>query len=163
METLSLHAAEFGVGITLGGASVVLPRSGSGDWMFPDGGLAGISGVIGGKEAALVSVFPGAAMHELPDAKLPGEDAAASVPVVLPPIEPRISTGIAGARTIGGVVLAVGGMAVGPGVRAVPMALIEVIGLADTPVPVDVTLFTDGEISSAVAEQLMLVPGSVGS
>ena len=149
--------------MTLGVASVVLPRSGSDDWMVPVGGLAGMSGVTSGREAALVKVLPGAEMHELPDAKVPGEDAASSVPVVLPATDPSISTGIAGARTIGGVVLAVGGMGVEPGIRAAPMALIEVIGLADALVPVDVTLFTDGEITSAAAEQLMLVPGSVGS
>ena len=160
---LSLQAGEFGVGMTFAVASVVLPRSGSGDEIVPVGGLGGMSGVAGGKDAALVREFPGADMQVLPVAKLPGGDAAASVPVVLPPTEPRIRTGIAGARTSGGVVIAPGGMAVEPGIGAAPIVLIEVIGLAGVLVPVDVTLFTDGEISSAAGEQLMLVPGSVGS
>jgi hypothetical protein len=67
IETLSLHAAEFGVGITvIAGWMLVLPRSATGDWMVPGGGFAGISPIASGKAAELVSVFPGAEVHELP-------------------------------------------------------------------------------------------------
>ena len=102
-------------------------------------------------------------MHEPLDAKVPGDDAAAIVPVVLPPTEPRISTGIAGARTAGGVVLELVGRVAELGIGLVPTGLIGVAGLAVTLVVVDVTLITEGESSSSVGEQLTLVPGIVGS
>ena len=102
-------------------------------------------------------------MHELPDAQFPGEDPVVSVPVALPLTEPRISTGIAGARIIGGVVLELMGRAGEPGVGFAPTGLIEVVGLGETLVLVDVTLNTEGESSAVIGEQFTVVPGIVGS
>src|ERR1700756_5151752 len=96
--------------------------------MAPGGAAAGTSGVESGKLAVVVSAFPGAEVHEPLDAKFPGDAAAESVPVVLPPIEPRISTGIAGARTTaGGVMLELTDRVDEPAVAlAAPMGVIEV-------------------------------------
>ena len=55
-----------------------------------------------GEAAALVSVFPGAVVQELPEGELPGEAADVIVPVVLPATEPTIVTGIAGGRLVDG-------------------------------------------------------------
>jgi hypothetical protein len=99
-------------------------------------------------------------VHEPLDAKFPGDDAAAIVPVVLPPTEPRINTGIAGARTAGGVVLELMGWVGELGIAVAPTELIEVAGLA---VVVDVTLMTEGESSATNGEQFTVVPGIVGS
>ena len=44
-----------------------------------------------------------------------------------------------------------------------PNGLIIAVGLAEALLLVEVTLSTDGESSTAVGEQLTLVPGSVGS
>jgi hypothetical protein len=109
---------------------------------------------------ALVSAFPGAAVHEVPDTGFPSMPAPATVPVVLPVIEPRIITGAAGGKTSGWVVSAVGDA----GIVAVLMGLIvEDIGLDEAPALVDVTLITDGESVNVGAEQFTLVPGMVGS
>jgi hypothetical protein len=113
--------------------------------------------------AALVSAFPGAEVHEPLGAQFPGEDADITVPVALPPIEPRISTGMAGAGSVGGIALELMGAIVEPGIGLALTRLIAVVGLAETLVPVVVTLITDGEISSPAGRQLMLVPGIVGS
>src|SRR6516165_5077283 len=65
-ETLSLHAAEFGVGMTLkAGLMLVPPVSMTGGCIAPACGLAGMSGVTGGSVAALVSALPGADVQEL--------------------------------------------------------------------------------------------------
>jgi hypothetical protein len=159
METLSLHAAEFGVGMTLtAGLMLVSPVAAIGDRIAPDGGVDGMSGVTGGRVAALVSALPGADVHEPLGAQLPGDDAVVVVPVVLPLSEPSISTGIAGA--IRGVVIELIGAVVEPGA---PMGFITEVGYADTLLLVDVTLNTDGEISCVAGEQFTLVPGRVGS
>ena len=124
-----------------------------------------------GEAAALVSAFPGAAVHELPGWAIPSGGAAATVPVALPLTAPTIITGIAGGRTIGWLVLEVIGAAFDMGVVIVPSGLavmvptgfIAAAELAETPVLVEVTLITDGESATAVGEQLRLVPGIVGS
>ena len=138
---------------------LVLSMSGTGDWSAPGGGSAGMSGVAGGRDAALVRVFPGDDTQELAGAKLPGDDAGASVPVLLPPSEPRINTGIAGARTCA----VVTGLMAEPGARFPPKGLSKGIAVAETFMFVDVTLATDGESSSPAPEQFKLVPGMVGS
>jgi hypothetical protein len=119
--------------------------------------------VASGRLAVLASAFPGAEVHEPLDAKFPGDDAAAIVPVVLRPTEPRINTGIAGARTAGGVVLELMGWVGELGIVVAPTELIEVAGLAVTLVVVDVTLMTEGESSATNGEQFTVVPGIVGS
>jgi hypothetical protein len=170
IEMLSSHAAVFGVAMTIGTGLMLVSlvsRSAVGGWMAPGGGANGTSGVASGKLAALVSAFPGADVHELPGAEAPGRDALAVVPVVLPATEPRMRTGIAGASTAGGgVVLELMGRAGKPGIavaRFVLTGLIEVVGLEETRVVVDVTLITDGESSATNGEQLTVVPGIVGS
>jgi hypothetical protein len=122
-----------------------------------------MSGVVGGSVEALAKAFPGADVHDPPDAKFPGEDAVAIVPVLLPRTEPRIATGIAGGRTVGGVVIELIGAIVEPGIRVAPGGFITVVGLAETAVVVEYTLITDGESSCAAGEQFTLVPGRVGS
>jgi hypothetical protein len=106
-------------------------------------------------------------VHELPGTEAPGRSAVAVVPVVLPLTEPRMSTGIAGARTAAGnVVLELIGTVGEPGITfatVAPVGPIEAVGLAETVVVADVTLITDGESSAANGEQLTLVPGVVGS
>jgi hypothetical protein len=122
-----------------------------------------------GEAAALVSAFPGAAVHELPGWAIPSGGAAATVPVALPLTAPTIITGIAGGKTTGWLVPEVIGAAFDMGVVIVPSglavlvptALVAAAGLAAT--PVEVTLITDGESATAVGEQLRLVPGIVGS
>jgi hypothetical protein len=131
--------------------------------MAPGGEAAGTSGVAGGSEAALVNAFPGAEVHELLDAQFPGEDAVVTVPVALPLTEPRISTGIAGARIVGRVVLELMGRAGEPGIVFALTGLIEVVGYGETLVFVDVTLITEGESSAVIGEQFTVVPGIVGS
>jgi hypothetical protein len=162
-ETLSLHAAEFGVGMMLVfGLMLVSPISAiAADCIVPEGVLGGMSGVAGGRVAALVSALPGADVHELLGAQLPGDDDVGMVPVVLPLIEPRISTGIAGAN--GGMVLELNGAAVELNIGLAPTGLVVEVGLAETVVVVDVTLITDGEISCVAGEQFTIVPGRVGS
>jgi len=118
-----------------------------------------------GKAEELVSAFPGAAVHELPGLVVPSGDAGVSVPVVLPPIAPRIMTGIAGGKVSGwleviGVRLDV--MTLVPGMVDAPVELIVADGVAKELV-VAVTLMTEGERTTAVGEQLKLVPGMVGS
>jgi hypothetical protein len=162
---LSLHAVVFGVGTTLNpGLMLVSAVSAStvGDGMVPRGGPCGTSGVEAGKAAALVSVLPGADVHELPGVELPSIGAGATVPVVLPVTVPTMVTGMAVGRAGDRLVFVVG--VVGPGMLV--MVLIEFIAagmLPETPVFVEVTLSTDGESSTSVGAQFTLVPGSVGS
>jgi hypothetical protein len=166
IEMVSLQAAVFGVGMTVGAGLIlvsVVSRLAVGDWRAPGGGATRTSGVAGGRAAALISAFPGAEAHEPPGAQFPGEDPDVTVPVVLPPIEPRISTGMAGARSVGAVALELWGTIVEPGIGLAPTGLIAVVGLAETLVLVVVTLSTDGEISFPAGEQFILVPGIVGS
>lgn len=60
MLTLSLHAAEFGVGTTdMVGLMLVPARSLITGWIAPGGGLLGIWGVASGKAAPLVGGPPG--------------------------------------------------------------------------------------------------------
>jgi hypothetical protein len=129
--------------------------------MVPGGGPCGTSGVEVGKAAALVSVLPGADVHELPGGALPITGAGAIVPVVLPVTVPTMVTGMAVGKVGDRLVLVVG--AAGPDMLV--MVLIESIagGLAETPLLVEVTLSTDGESSTSVGAQFTLVPGSVGS
>ena len=122
-----------------------------------------MSGVTGGSAEALARAFPGADVHEPPDAKFPGEDAIVIVPVLLPLTEPRIATGVAGGSTAGAVVLGLIGVVIEPGMRLAPMEFIVVAGLAETAVVVEFTLITDGESSWVAGEQFTLVPGRVGS
>jgi hypothetical protein len=129
--------------------------------MVPGGGFGGKLGVETGKAAALVSVLPGADVHELLGVELPSADAGASVPVVLPVTEPMMVTGIAVGKVSDRLVLVVGA-ALDPGM-VVMVPIITVVGLAEALVFVEVTLITDGESSTAVGEQFTLVPGSVGS
>jgi hypothetical protein len=175
IETLSLHAAEFGVGMTLIAGSIsVLPRSSTGDGIAPGGGLGGMSPMASGKADELVSALPGAAVHVPPGLTVPSGSAGAIVPVVLPPTAPRIITGIAGGKVSGwpaleliGVRLEVIGMRLAfidatldPGMTGAPAGLM----VADAEgVVVAVTLITEGERPTAVGEQLKLVPGMVGS
>jgi hypothetical protein len=119
---------------------------------------------------ALVSAFPGAAVHELPGTGFPAEVVPATVPVVLLLSELRIITGVAGGRTSGGVAIKVVGMASGPGTEVALVALTggdiglaDDIGLDEALVFADVTLITDGETARVGAEQFTLVPGMVGS
>jgi hypothetical protein len=120
-----------------------------------------------GKAEELVSAFPGAAVHELPGLVVPSGDAGATVPVALPPMAPRIMTGIAGGKVIGWLVLeAIGArldvMTLVPGMVDAPTELIAADGVAEELV-VAVTLITEGDTATAVGEQLKLVPGMVGS
>jgi hypothetical protein len=120
-----------------------------------------------GKDAELVSAFPGAAVHELPGLVVPSGTAGVTVPVALPPIAPRIMTGIAGGKVSGWLVLEVIGvrpdvMTLVPGMVAAPIELVAADGVAEELV-VAVALITDGETTTAVGEQLKLVPGMVGS
>lgn len=123
-----------------------------------------------GEAAALVSVFPGAVVHEPLAVGLPSEDAEAIVPVVLPVTEPKIVTGAAAGKLGRALVLGVIGAVLDPsmavsaiGMVMAPSGLIVAAGLAETVVLVDVTLITEGESSTSVGEQLTLVPGIVGS
>jgi hypothetical protein len=130
--------------------------------MVPGGGLCGTSVVEAGKAAALVSVLPGADVHELPGVALPSTGAGATAPVVLPVTVPTMVTGMAAGKVSDRPVLVVG--AAGPDMLVmVPKALIAAVGLAETLVFVEVTLATDGESSTSVGAQFTLVPGSVGS
>ena len=131
--------------------------------MAPAGGLTGMSGVVGGSAEALAKAFPGAEVHDPPDAKFPGEDAVVIVPVLLPLTEPRIATGIAGGRMVGGAVLGLVGALIEPGMRLAPRVFIVPTGLAEMVVVVEFTLITDGESSCVAGEQFTLVPGRVGS
>jgi hypothetical protein len=120
-----------------------------------------------GNAEELVSAFPGAAVHELPGLVVPSGDAGVTVPVALPPIAPRIMTGIAGGKVSGWLVLEVIGvrldvMTLVPGMVDAPTELIAADGVAEELV-VAVTLITEGETTTAVGEQLKLVPGMVGS
>jgi hypothetical protein len=102
IETLSLHAAEFGVGMTvILGSISVLARSSTGDGIAPGGGLGGISPIASGKADELVSALPGAAVHVLPGLAVPSGSADAIVPVALPLTAPRIITGVAGGKVSG--------------------------------------------------------------
>jgi hypothetical protein len=131
--------------------------------MAPVGGVTGISGVVGGSVEALARALPGADVHDPPDEKFPGEDAVVIVPVLLPLTEPRIATGIAGGRTVGGDELELIGAVIAPGMKLAPGGFVVVTGLAETGVVVVFTPITDGESSCVAGEQLMLVPGRVGS
>jgi hypothetical protein len=126
--------------------------------MVPRGGPCGTSGVEAGNAAALVSVLPGADVHELPGVELPRTDAGATVPVVLPVTVPTMVTGMAVGREGDRLVFVVG--VAGPDMLVV---LIAAGGLAEALVFVEVTLSTDGESSTSVGAQFTLVPGSVGS
>ena len=110
---------------------------------------------------ALARAFPGADVHDPPDAKSPGEDVVVIVPVLLPRTDPRIATGIAGGNTVGAAVLI--GVVIEPGMRLAAVEFVVVAGLAETGVVVEFTLITDGESSCVAGEQFTLVPGSVGS
>jgi hypothetical protein len=130
--------------------------------MAPGGGTCGISGVEAGKAEALVSVLPGADVHELPGVELPSIGAGAIVPVVLPVTVPTMVTGMAAGKVGDRLVLVVG--AAGPDMLGIaPKALIAEVGIAETLLFVEVTLSTDGESSTSVGAQFTLVPGSVGS
>jgi hypothetical protein len=97
IETLSLHAAEFGVGMTLIAGSIsVLARSPTGDGIAPGDGLGGMSPMASGNAAELISAFPGDDVHEPAPERLPSGGAAEMVPVVLPLGALTINTGCAG-------------------------------------------------------------------
>jgi hypothetical protein len=171
-EMLSLHAAEFGVGITvIAGSISVLARLSTGDGIAPGGGLGGTSLIAIGEAAELVSAFPGAAVQVLPGLAVPSGGGGAIVPVVLPLTAPRIITGVAGGKVGGGLVLDVIGMRlelIGERLAVIDVTLDP--GMAGAPTVVDaegvvaaVTLITEGESATAVGEQLKLVPGMVGS
>jgi hypothetical protein len=118
--------------------------------------------VEAGKAAALVSVLPGADVHELPGVALPSTGVVAIVPVVLPVTVPAMVTGMATGKVCVTLVLVVG--AAGPDMLGMaPKALVAAAGLAETPAFVEVTLSTDGESATSVGAQFTLVPGSVGS
>ena len=115
-----------------------------------------------GRAAALVSVLPGADVHELPGVELPSTGAGAIVPVVLPVTVPTMVTGMAAGKVGDRLVLVVG--AAGPDMLGMaPKALITEVGLAGILVFVEVTLSTDGDSSTSAGAQFTLVPGSVGS
>lgn len=130
--------------------------------MVPGEALKGISGVEAGKAAALVSVFPGADVHELPGVELPSAGAGATVPVVLPVTVPTMVTGMPAGRVGNGPVLLVE-TAVPNMPPIAPMALVAAAGFAETVLVVAVTLATDGESSTSVGAQFTVVPGNVGS
>lgn len=101
-EMFSLHAAEFGVGITvIAGSISVLARLSTGDGIAPGGWLDGMSPIASGKADELVSALPGAAVHVLPGLAVPSGSADAIVPVALPLTAPRIITGVAGGKVSG--------------------------------------------------------------
>lgn len=164
---LSGHAAALGVGTTLGVAPMLVSAvstSAVGDWMVPGGGACGTSGVEAGRAAALVSVLPGADVHEPSGVELPSIGAGATVPVVLPVTVPTMVTGMAVGRVDDrlGLVVVVGAGSPSMPVMA-PIAVIEAGGIGETLVLVEVTLATDGESSTSVGAQFTLVPGIVGS
>jgi hypothetical protein len=93
--TCSLHAAEFGVGMTVRvGSMLVLPSSVISGWIVPGGGLVGISGVESGNAAALVAEPVVVEVHALDVVELPSGVMAAIVPVALP------VTGVAGVADV---------------------------------------------------------------
>jgi hypothetical protein len=153
----------------IAGTISVLARSATGDGMAPGGGLGGTSPMASGEAAELVNALPGAAVHVLPGLAVPSGGGDAIVPVVLPLTPPRISTGIAGGKVSGGLVLEVIGeglavidVALDPGMAGAPTGLIVTDELADGVVAA-VTLITEGERATVVGEQFRLVPGIVGS
>jgi hypothetical protein len=168
IERLSLQAAEFGVGITvIAGSISVLARSATGDGIAPGSELGGMSPTASGKADELVSALPGAAVQVPPGLTVPSGGADAIVPVVLPLTAPRIITGIAGDKVSGwpvleliGVRLAVIDATLDPGMTGAPIGPMAADAAG---VGVAVTLITEGERATAVAEQLKLVPGMVGS
>jgi hypothetical protein len=177
IEMFSLHAAEFGVGMTvIAGSISVLARSATDDGIAPGGGLGGMSPMASGKADELVSALPGAAVHVPPGLTVPSGGADAIVPVVLPLTAPTIITGIAGGKVSGWPVLELIGVrldvigerfaaidtTLDPGMAGAPTGLIDADGLAEG-IVVAVTLITEGERATAVGEQLKLVPGMVGS
>ena len=179
IEIPSLHAAEFGVGITdIAGSMSVLARLSTGDDIVPGGGVDGTSLMASGKAEELVNALPGDAVQVLPTLVAPNGAAAAIVPVVLPLTAPRIITGIAGGKLSGGLVgvVDIRFEVIGLELIGITLDVIDVTpagGMAGDPtglidelaegVVVAVTLSTEGERATAVGEQLKLVPGIVGS
>jgi hypothetical protein len=72
-----------------------------GDGIAPGEGFCRMSPMASGKADELVSALPGAAVHVLPGLTVPSGGVGAIVPVVLPPTEPRIISGIAGGKVSG--------------------------------------------------------------
>jgi hypothetical protein len=171
IELLSLHAAEFGVGMmAIPWLMLVLSSSVTGDWSAPGGGLAGMSGVESGNAEASVSAIAGADVHEPAWVELPSGAGAGTVPVALALRDPSTTAGTVGGRIDEEVVLvtAVFGIV---GVDAVvimlglnaAIALPAVVVLANAAIE-GVTPSTDGEIACAAeGEQFTLVPAIVGS
>jgi hypothetical protein len=119
---------------------------------------------MSGRAAGLVSAFPGADVHEPLGVELPGDGGCGTVPVVLPLTDPRINTGIAGGKAIDGLALVVAGAVVVVMLSGVVIvALARGGGLVSMPVLEVVTLITEGEIATTVAEQFTEVPGTIGS
>jgi hypothetical protein len=171
IELLSLHAAEFGVGMmAIPWLMLVLSSSVTGDWSVPGGGLAAMSGVESGNAEASVSAIAGADVHEPACVELPSGAGAGTVPVALALRDPRTTAGTVGSR-IGGVVVlvtavfgivGVAAVVVMPGLNA-GIALPAVVVLANAAIE-GVTPNTDGEIARAAeGEQFTLVPAIVGS
>ena len=121
---------------------------------------------MSGRAAGLVSAFPGADVHDPLGVELPGDGACGTVPVVLPLTDPRINTGIAGGKAVDWLVLVVIGAVV---VVMLSGVVIAAFGLArgggpiSMPVLGGITLITEGEIATTVAEQFTEVPGAIGS
>jgi hypothetical protein len=121
---------------------------------------------MSGRAAGSVSAFPGADVHELLGVELRGDGGCATVPVVLPLTDPRINTGIAGGKAIDWLVpVAIGAVVVVilSGVVIAAFGLARGGGFVNMPVLGGVTLSTEGEIATMVAEQFTEVPGTVGS
>jgi len=132
MVTLSLHAAEFGVGTMAAGSMLVSPRAAISVGIAPGEETLAIVGVESGKAVALSVGFPGVDVHPVGITGLPSGEAGAIVPMLLPII---------------------------PGA-------VEVEGVMTPVVDVDPTASGAGVVVViwiAGAEQLMLVPGVVGS
>ena len=171
IKLLSLHAAEFGVGMmVIPGLMLVLSSSGTGDSIVPGGGLAGMSEVESGNAEASVSAIAGDDVHEPVCVELPSGAGAGTVPVALALRDPRARAGTVGDKIDGEVVLvtAVFGIVdmdavvvvLGPDVGIV---LPGVVMLANAAIE-GVTPSTDGEIArTAEGEQFTLVPAIVGS
>jgi hypothetical protein len=162
--TLSAHAEVFGVGITVMVGSILVPAScATVDWIVPGAELPGIWGVESSKAAPLVGGPPGVELHTVVD-EPPSGTTGDAVPVVLPAIAvgmlPKGLAGIIPTDDVGvAILLAVAAMTGFSGVDDdVPDVAPPIVGPGVTD-----TAGVPGAICPVGAEQVMTVPGVVGS
>lgn len=115
-------------------------------------------GIESGSAAALIGADAGVVVHELNGAGVPSGGAGVIVPVPLLAAELTTATGMAVGNVAKMLVLVVVGVVV------TPVALVPAIGgVGTTTVFALVALITEGDCSTVAGEQLMFVPGNVGS